>query len=226
VTTDPLALKQAVAQAAVDYIEPWLTPDAVIGVGTGSTADLFIDALCVKRQLFRAAVASSERTADRLRQGGVTVLNLNDVVSMPVYVDGADEINPALEMIKGGGGALTREKIVASVAERFLCIVDTSKQVEWLGQFPLPIEVLPMAVASVMRRALALGGHPILRTGFVTDNGNPIIDVAGLKILDAAGLEAELDHLPGVVTNGIFALRRADVALVAGPRGVETLLSH
>jgi ribose 5-phosphate isomerase A len=190
VTTDPQALKQAVAQAAVDYIEPWLTSDAVIGVGTGSTADLFIDALCLKRGSFRAAVASSERTAERLRQGGVTVLTLNDVASMPVYVD------------------------------------DASKQVEWLGRFPLPIEVLPMAVASVMRRAVALGGQPSIRTGFVTDNGNPIVDVAGLKILDAPGLEVELNNLPGVVTNGIFALRRADVALVAGPRGVETLLSH
>ncbi len=225
-TTDPQALKQAVAQAAVDYIEQWLTPDAVIGVGTGSTADLFIDALCLKRGSFHAAVASSERTADRLRQGGVTVLTLNDVQSMPVYVDGADEINPALEMIKGGGGALTREKIVASVAERFLCIVDASKQVDWLGRFPLPIEVLSMAVASVMRRAHALGGQPSVRAGFVTDNGNPIVDVAGLKILDAVEFEANLNNLPGVVTNGIFALRRADVALVAGPRGVETLLSH
>lgn len=225
-TTDPQVLKQAVALAAVDYIEPWLTPDAVIGVGTGSTADLFIDALCLKRGMFRAAVASSERTADRLRQGGVTVLALNDVESMPVYVDGADEINPALEMIKGGGGALTREKIVASVAERFLCIVDASKQVQWLGRFPLPIEVLPMAVVSVMRRAVALGGQASIRTGFVTDNGNPIIDVAGLKITDAAGLEAALNHLPGVVTNGIFALRRADVALVAGLRGVETVLAQ
>lgn len=220
-TTDPQVLKKAVAQAAVDYITPWLTPDAVIGVGTGSTADLFIDALCLKRDSFRAAVASSERTADRLRQGGVMVLTLNDVASMPVYVDGADEINPALEMIKGGGGALTREKIVASVAERFLCIVDTSKQVEWLGRFPLPIEVLPMAVASVMRRAVALGGLPTVRAGFVTDNGNPIVDVAGLKITNAAELEVGLNNLPGVVTNGIFALRRADVALVAGPRGVS-----
>lgn len=225
-TTDPQTLKLMVAQAAIDYIKPWLTTDAVIGVGTGSTADLFIDALCLKRDLFRAAVASSERTADRLRRGGVMVLALNDVSSMPVYVDGADEINPALEMIKGGGGALTREKIVASVAERFVCIVDASKQVNWLGQFPLPIEVLPLAVASVMRRAVAMGGQPSVRAGFVTDNGNSIVDVAGLKIKDPAALESALNHLPGVVTNGIFALRKADVALVASSRGVQTIVSH
>jgi len=226
VTIDAQALKQAVAQAAVDYIEPWLTPDAVIGVGTGSTADLFIDALCLKRQLFRAAVASSERTAERLRQGGVEVLELNDVSTMPVYVDGADEINPALEMIKGGGGALTREKIVASVAQRFVCIVDASKQVDCLGRFALPIEVLPMAVASVMRLATALGGQPSIRPGFVTDNGNPIIDVAGLRIENPAALESALNQQPGVVTNGIFALRKADVALVATAQGVVTLMSH
>lgn len=225
-TTDPQTLKLMVAQAAIDHIKPWLTTDAVIGVGTGSTADLFIDALCLKRDLFRAAVASSERTADRLRRGGVMVLALNDVSSMPVYVDGADEINPALEMIKGGGGALTREKIVASVAERFVCIVDASKQVNWLGQFPLPIEVLPLAVASVMRRAVAMGGQPSVRAGFVTDNGNSIVDVAGLKIKDPAALESALNHLPGVVTNGIFALRKADVALVASSRGVQTIVSH
>lgn len=224
-TTDPKALKQAVAQAAIEYIEPWLTPDAVIGVGTGSTADLFIDALCLKRGQFRAAVASSERTAQRLRQGGVTVLPLNDVQTMPVYVDGADEINSALEMIKGGGGALTREKIVASVAEKFVCIVDASKQVDWLGKFPLPIEVLPMAVASVMRRAVALGGQPTIRLDFVTDNGNPVVDVAGLRIENARELESALNQLPGVVTNGLFALRKADIALVAGAQGVVRLLA-
>jgi ribose 5-phosphate isomerase A len=224
VTIDAQALKQAVAQAAVDYIDPWLTGDAVIGVGTGSTADLFIDALCLQRHRFAAAVASSQRTADRLRQGGVKVLELNDVQTMPVYVDGADEINRALEMIKGGGGALTREKIVASVAERFVCIVDASKQVDCLGRFPLPIEVLPMAVASVMRLTAALGGQPTVRAGFVTDNGNPIIDVAGLKIENPATLESALNQQPGVVTNGIFALRKADVALVSSPQGVQTLL--
>jgi len=221
-SSDAQALKQAVAQAAIQYIDPWLTSDAVIGVGTGSTADLFIDALCLQRHRFKAAVASSERTATRLRAGGVTVLELNDVVSMPVYVDGADEINPGLEMIKGGGGALTREKIVASVAHRFVCIVDGSKEVDVLGRYPLPIEVLGMAVAAVMRLARELGGDPRIREGFLTDNGNPIVDVSGLKITDPVGLETRLNQTPGVVTNGIFALRRADVALVATQSGVVT----
>jgi len=221
-SSDAQALKQAVAEAAIQYIDPWLTTDAVIGVGTGSTADFFIDALCLQRHRFKAAVASSERTATRLRAGGVTVLELNDVVSMPVYVDGADEINPRLEMIKGGGGALTREKIVASVAQRFVCIVDGSKEVDVLGRFALPIEVLGMAVAAVMRLARELGGDPRVRNGFLTDNGNPIVDVSGLKITDPVGLETRLNQTPGVVTNGIFALRRADVALVATQMGVVT----
>jgi len=221
-SSDAQALKQAVAEAAIQYIDPWLTTDAVIGVGTGSTADLFIDALCLQRHRFKAAVASSERTATRLRAGGVTVLELNDVANMPVYVDGADEINPALEMIKGGGGALTREKIVASVAQRFVCIVDGSKEVDVLGRFPLPIEVLGMAVAAVMRLARELGGDPRIREGFLTDNGNPIVDVSGLKIKNPVELETRLNQTPGVVTNGIFALRRADVALVATQMGVVT----
>ena len=225
-TIDTQALKQAVAQAAMDHIEPWLTPDAVIGVGTGSTADLFIDCLCQKRDLFHAAVASSERTAARLREGGVNVVELNSVTTMPVYVDGADEINASLEMIKGGGGALTREKIVASVAQRFVCIADASKQVNCLGRFPLPIEVLPMAVAAIMRFAKSIGGSPELRKGFVTDNGNPIIDVSGLSITDPCALETNLNQLPGVVTNGIFAIRKADVALISTQEGVLTLPSH
>lgn len=220
---DAQALKLAAAQAAVDYIDPWLQPDAVIGVGTGSTADLFIDLLCAKRERFRAAVASSERTAKRLRDGGVTVLELNDVAAMPVYVDGADEINPTGEMIKGGGGALTREKIVASVSERFVCIVDSSKQVDVLGKFPLPIEVIPMAQAAIIRKCEALGGQPSVRTGFVTDNGNVIVDVCGLSIHQATALESEINQWPGVVTNGLFALRKADVALVAGQDGVTTV---
>lgn len=225
-TVDTQALKLAVAQAAMDHIEPWLAPDAVIGVGTGSTADLFIDCLCQKRELFRAAVASSERTAVRLRGGGVKVVELNDVTTMPVYVDGADEINAALEMIKGGGGALTREKIVASVAKRFVCIADASKQVDCLGRFPLPIEVLPMAVAAIMRFAVSIGGKPMVREGFLTDNGNPIVDVTGLSIAEPETLESMLNQLPGVVTNGIFAIRRADVALISGPEGVLTFSSH
>lgn len=222
-TLDANALKQAAAQAAIQYIDQWLVPDAVIGVGTGSTADLFIDLLCGRRDRFKAAVASSERTAKRLREGGVVVLELNDVSSMPVYVDGADEINPQGEMIKGGGGALTREKIVASVAERFVCIVDESKQVQCLGQFPLPIEVIPMALAAITKKCQALGGTPQLRSGFVTDNGNLIIDVSGLEISEPASLEAELNQWPGVVTNGIFAIRKAEVALVAGQRGVTVV---
>lgn len=219
-TLDAQALKQAAAQAAIDYIEPWLVPDAVIGVGTGSTADLFIDLLCARADRFKAAVASSERTAKRLRDGGVTVLELNDVATMPVYVDGADEINAKGEMIKGGGGALTREKIVASVSERFVCIVDASKQVDVLGKFPLPIEVIPMAQAAIVRKCEALGGKPAIRAGFVTDNGNVILDVSGLSIHNATELESEVNQWPGVVTNGLFALRKADVGLVAGQDGV------
>lgn len=224
-TLDANALKQAAARAAIDYIEPWLKPDAVIGVGTGSTADLFIDLLCAKRDRFKAAVASSERTAKRLRDGLVRVLELNEVTSMPVYVDGADEINPQGEMIKGGGGALTREKIVASVSERFVCIVDASKQVEVLGRFPLPIEVIPMAQAAVLRKCRLLGGEPAVRQGFVTDNGNIIVDISGLSIHNAIELETEINQWPGVVTNGLFALEKADVALVAGQGGV-TLVEH
>lgn len=217
------ALKQAAAAAAIQYIDPWLTPDAVIGVGTGSTADLFIDLLCREHRRFKAAVASSERTAARLRAGGVEVLDLNTVTTMPVYVDGADEINGSGEMIKGGGGALTREKIVASVAERFVCIVDASKCVGVLGRFPLPIEVIPMAAAAISRRCSSLGGQPTLREGFVTDNGNLIIDVAGLQIERAASLETQINQWPGVVTNGLFAIDGAKVVLVASDEGVRTL---
>lgn len=222
-TQDAQALKQAAARAALDYIDQYLTEDAIIGVGTGSTADLFIDLLCTQRARFKAAVASSERTAQRLRAGGVTVLELNEVASMPVYVDGADEINPKGEMIKGGGGALTREKIVASVAKQFVCIVDASKEVDWLGRFALPIEVIGMAQAAVVRRCQALGGEPRVRAGFVTDNGNPIIDVSGLKIEDALGLEREINQWPGVVTNGVFAINKAQVAMVARSTGVDVL---
>ncbi len=220
-TLDAQALKQAAALAAIDYIDPWLASDAVIGVGTGSTADLFIDLLCAKRERFKAAVASSERTAKRLRDGGVTVLELNEVASMPVYVDGADEINSQGAMIKGGGGALTREKIVASVADRFVCIVDESKIVQSLGKFPLPIEVIPMAQAAIIRKCQALGGAAKIRGGFVTDNGNVIVDVSGLVIATPEALETEINQWPGVVTNGIFGLRKAQVALVASQSGVS-----
>jgi ribose 5-phosphate isomerase A len=216
-------LKQQAADAALSLIEPMLLTDTVIGVGTGSTADLFIDGLAKYRGLFRGAVASSERSAKRLESLGITVLDLNEVQSMPVYVDGADEINHQLHMIKGGGGALTREKIVASVAQTFVCIADESKLVEQLGQFPLPIEVLPIAREAVSRVVQQLGGQPRLREGFITDNGNQILDVRNLHIADAPDLEARLNSVPGVVTNGLFALRPADVALLATQQGIRRL---
>ena len=216
-------LKQQVAKAAVDYIRPLLHADAVIGVGTGSTADLFIDQLAAIKGEFFATVASSERSASRLAEHGIMVLDLNQVETMPVYVDGADEINPKLQMIKGGGGALTREKIVASVAERFVCIADESKVVDTLGAFTLPIEVLPMALNSVSRKMQALGGEVKLRSGFTTDNGNPIIDVAGFALTDACELESQINQIPGVVTCGFFALAPATVALIATQEGVKQL---
>jgi len=216
-------LKQQAAEAALTYIEPLFTPDAVIGVGTGSTADLFIDGLARYRTQFRAAVASSERSAQRLRALGILVLDLNEVQTMPVYVDGADEINDQLHMLKGGGGALTREKIVASVAKKFVCIADESKLVRTLGRFALPIEVLPLAREAVARVALELGGQPELRVGFTTDNGNQILDIHGLTIVDPVALEARLNQVSGVVTNGLFAARPADVALLATQQGIRQL---
>jgi len=216
-------LKQQAADAALAFIEPLLTAQAVIGVGTGSTADLFIDGLAKYRGRFRGAVASSERSAKRLTALGILVLDLNEVETMPVYVDGADEINSQLHMIKGGGGALTREKIVSSVAKQFVCIADESKLVESLGQFPLPIEVLPMAREAVARIAKQLGGQPVLRQGFTTDNGNEILDVHGLTINHAPELERQLNNVPGVVTNGLFALRPAEVALLATQQGIRRL---
>ncbi len=216
-------LKQQAADAAVALIRPLLVADAVIGVGTGSTADLFIDGLGRFRGQFRAAVASSERSAARLRGLGIEVLDLNEVASLSVYVDGADEINAKLQMVKGGGGALTREKIVASAARQFICIADASKLVDQFGKFPLPIEVLPIAREVVARAVRKLGGLPVLRAGFVTDNGNQVLDVSGLTILDACLLESTLNSVPGVVTNGLFALRPADVALLATQQGVRQL---
>jgi len=213
-------LKRAVASAAVERISIHFGTDAVIGVGTGSTADFFIDALAPYCGSIAAVVASSERSAARLRERGLTVVDLNDVASMPVYVDGADEIDPGLSMIKGGGGALTREKIVAAVADRFICIADASKRVEVLGRFPLPVEVIPMGRAYVARRLAALGGAPRLREGVVTDNGNLILDVHGLRISDPVGLEDTIDRMAGVVTVGLFARRGADLLLLATPQGV------
>ncbi|WYX24544.1 ribose-5-phosphate isomerase RpiA [Achromobacter xylosoxidans] len=216
-------LKQQAADAALELVEQVAGPDVIIGVGTGSTADLFIDGLARFKGRIGGTVASSERSAARLAGHGLKVLDLNDVTSMPIYVDGADEIDANLHMIKGGGGARTREKIVASVADRFVCIVDESKLVEVMGKFPLPIEVIPMARESVARAMTAMGGQPRLREGFVTDNGNIILDVAGLSITDAPGLEARVNNLPGVVTCGLFAIAGADVALLATQNGIRRL---
>ncbi len=212
-------LKTLAAREAVKY----LVDDAVIGVGTGSTADFFIAALAQLRPRIRGAVASSDRTAQRLRALGIPLVDLNDVEALPVYVDGADEVTEGLAMIKGGGGALTREKIVAAVARRFVCIADASKLVPALGRFPLPVEVIPMARAHVARELAKLGGQPRLREGFATDNGNLILDVAGLAIADPVALEGAIDRIVGVVTNGLFARRGADVLLLATPAGVRTL---
>jgi ribose 5-phosphate isomerase A len=210
-------LKRSVAAAAV--LE--LPEDAPIGVGSGSTVNCFIDALAGRRERIRGAVAASEASAERLRRLGIPVLDLNAVSELPVYVDGADEIDSGLAMIKGGGGALTREKIVAAVARRFVCIADQSKRVRTLGKFPLPLEVVPMARAYVAREVARYGGEPRLREGFVTDNGNVILDVHGLTIAQPAQLEAELNQIAGVVTNGLFARRRADVLLLGTAQGVE-----
>lgn len=213
-------LKRAAAQAALDYV----VEGAIVGVGTGSTANYFIDGLAAMKDKIRGAVPSSEASAKRLAAHGIPLFDLNAVDSLPVYIDGADEIDPGFSMIKGGGGALTREKIVSQVAERFVCICDASKEVPVLGRFPLPIEVLPLARALVQRELLALGGEPRLREGFVTDNGNLILDVHGLAITDPIGLETALNQIPGVVTNGLFARRGADVLLVAGAAGVARKL--
>ena len=210
-------LKQATARAAIGYV----VNGAVIGVGTGSTANYFIDELARIKERIRGAVASSEASAERLASRGIPVLDLNDVSDIPVYVDGADEITLQLAMIKGGGGALTREKIVAAVARKFVCIADESKLVERLGKFPLPVEVIPMASAYVARELAALGGKPVVRAGFTTDNGNLILDVHGLAIEAAQALEERIDHIAGVVTNGLFARRGADVLLLGTALGVK-----
>jgi ribose 5-phosphate isomerase A len=211
--------KAAAARAAVEYV----VDDAIVGVGTGSTADCFITELAKLRPRIRGAVASSEKTAGRLRALGIPLFDLDDVDDLPVYVDGADEVTEGLAMIKGGGGALTREKVVAAVARRFVCIADESKLVATLGRFPLPVEVLPIARAHVARELARRGGQPRARPDFVTDNGNLILDVAGLAIPDPVALESELDHVVGVVTNGLFARRGADVLLLGTPGGVRTL---
>jgi ribose 5-phosphate isomerase A len=216
-------LKQAVAQAAADYVAANAPAGAIIGVGTGSTANFFIDALVSIKDRIAATVASSEATKKRLEGHGFKVLDLNEVEHMPIYVDGADEIDPGFAMIKGGGGALTREKIVAAVADTFVCICDASKQVATLGKFPLPVEVIPMARAQVARELKQLGGQVKLREGFTTDNGNIILDVHGLSISDPVALESQINQMVGVVTNGLFARRGADVLLLGTPAGVQTL---
>ncbi|MFA6313821.1 MAG: ribose-5-phosphate isomerase RpiA [Sterolibacterium sp.] len=215
-------LKQAVARAALDYVVANVPVGAIVGVGTGSTANFFIDELAAIKHRLGGAVASSAATQKRLEGHGIRVLDLNDVDRLPVYVDGADEIDHGLAMIKGGGGALTREKIVAATADVFVCICDQSKRVQTMGRFPLPVEVIPMARARVARELARFGGEPRLREGFVTDNGNLILDVHGLAISDPAALESELDHVVGIVTNGLFARRGADLLLLADPAGVKT----
>lgn len=215
-------LKQAVAQAAIDYIVPNLTKQTVIGVGTGSTANFFIDLLAEHMYDFAGTVASSQATAERLRGHGIEVFDLNSVAELEYYVDGADESNKHLELIKGGGAALTREKIVAAVATNFICIADESKQVDFLGEFPLPVEVIPMARSYVAREIVKLGGDPVYRTGVVTDNGNVILDIHNMQITDPRGLEEKLNAIVGVVCNGLFAARPADILLLGTKSGVET----
>lgn len=210
-------LKQAAARAALDEVPP----GTIVGVGTGSTVNHFIDALGTIRSRIAGAVSSSEASSARLSALGIPLFDLNSVTDLPVYVDGADEIDPGFAMIKGGGGALTREKIVAAVARRFVCICDASKRVACLGRFPLPVEVLPMARAHVTRALARLGGQPVLREGFVSDNGNLIIDVHGLRISNPVQLESDINQIVGVVANGLFAQRGADVLLLATPTGVE-----
>lgn len=216
------ALKQQVGEAAMQYIAPHLSKKSVIGVGTGTTANYFIDALAKYRDDFDFAVASSETSTKRLEQYGIQVESLNQTKDIEFYIDGADEIDPQFAMIKGGRGALTREKVVAHVAKTFVCIVDETKLVERLGKFPLPIEVIPMARSAVARDVVELGGRPVYRQGYLTDNGNVILDVFDLNIADAVLLERQLNNIPGVVTNGLFAARGADVVLIASGSGVVT----
>jgi ribose 5-phosphate isomerase A len=214
--------KQRVAREAIKYV----VEDAYVGVGSGSTANFFIDELAQIKGRIKGAVASSERTAARLKGHGIPVVELTAVDDLPVYIDGADETTEHGALIKGGGGALTREKIVAAVAKKFVCIVDASKVVDVLGKFPLPVEVIPMARSHVARVLVKLGGQPRLRENFVTDNGNLVLDVEDLEILNPAQLEEQINHIVGVVTNGLFARRGADVILVGSDAGVRTLDAH
>jgi ribose 5-phosphate isomerase A len=211
-------LKKLVAQAALKYV----VEDAVIGVGSGSTVNLFIDALARLKGRIEGAVAASEASAERLKKHGIRVLDLNSVNELPVYVDGADEITEHMHMIKGGGGALTREKIAAAVARTFVCICDASKLVPVLGKYPLAVEVIPMARSYVGREMVKRKAHPVLREGFMTDNGNQVLDCHGLTIMDPPALEADLNNIAGAMSNGLFAMRGADVLLLGTPEGVKT----
>lgn len=213
------ALKKAVAQAALDYIEPGV----VLGIGSGSTVNYFIDALKNVKGKIEAAVASSNVSAEKLKALSIPLIDLNSIDELSLYVDGADEVNPAKQMVKGGGGALTREKIVAAVSKKFICIADQTKQVDLLGTFPVAIEVIPMARSYVARQIVKLGADPIYRQGFITDNGNVILDVYNLKILSPTAMEEKLNNIVGVVTNGIFAARPADIVLLATSQGINKL---
>ncbi len=211
-----LAQKQQVAQAALAFVQA----DAVLGVGTGSTVNCFIDALAASRMHIEAAVSSSAASSARLKAAGIEVVELNLAGTLDIYIDGADEFDAHRRLIKGGGGALTREKIVAGASRKFVCIVDESKKVGVLGKFPLPIEVIPMARSFVARSLLAIGGQPELRAGFITDNGNVILDVHNMDLVDPVAMEKRINNIPGVVTCGLFAIRPADVVLMATPAGV------
>ncbi|MDX1668807.1 MAG: ribose-5-phosphate isomerase RpiA [Limnobacter sp.] len=216
---DAHSLKMLVGKAALEYVKP----GTVLGVGTGSTVDCFIDALGEAGIPLKGAVSSSIRSAEKLQAIGVSVLDLNEAGRLALYIDGADEINSQFHLIKGGGGALTREKIVAEAADEFICIADESKLVNVLGKFPLPVEVIPMARQLISNKLIGLGGKPVLREGFITDNGNEILDVHGLEITKAIELERTINHWPGVVTNGLFAIRPANFCLIGAENGVKRL---
>ncbi len=218
-------LKKATADAAMEYILPSLESNTVIGVGTGSTANYFIDVLVEYRNDFDGCVASSEASTERLRAHGIPVYDLNSVGTIPFYIDGADEVNSYLQLVKGGGGALTREKIVAAAAKEFVCIADESKKVATLGAFPLPVEVIPMARSYVGRELVKLGGDPSYREGVITDNGNVILDVWNLTITDPVSLEKAINDITGVVTNGLFALKPADILFLAEATGIRKVVS-
>lgn len=212
-------LKKQAAEAALKYVQP----NSIVGVGTGSTVNFFIDALATMKNDIEGAVSSSEASTERLKAHGIDVVELNNVADLPVYIDGADEIDEHLRMVKGGGGALTREKIIAAVADKFVCIADQSKVVGRLGGFPIPVEVIPMARSYVAREIVKLGGDPVWRQGFVTDNGNVILDIHNFDILDPVQLEQQLNSIVGVVTNGLFAKRGANIAIIASPNGLQTM---